>query len=221
MMFDGHWILSDELTSRQHESGTIFGLLMNGSFVEGKTQQLSTYSKKLIGKFVTRNGLYQFVGGQTQLIGGSWQFVEGRVDPQTFVFESGTWENGVFVRSGEVLNFGQEWMTSGGSWSTTSPSMVFNGELVNLDQIVYQQHESGTISGLIIDGAFVEGKRSFHIKGQRVLGKFYTRGGVYQFVGGQTQLVGGTWQFIEGRTNPQTLIFELGTWNNGVFTPSS
>lgn len=93
------------------------------------------------------------------MIGSSWQFVEGRVNPQTLIFENGSWQNGVFVRAGDVLNFGQGWTTSDQSWSTTGSSMVFDGKLINLDQVVYQQHESGTISGLIIDGAFVEGKK--------------------------------------------------------------
>ena len=41
--------------------------------------------------------MYQFIGGQTQQVGGIWQFIEGRLNQQTQVFESGTWNNGVFT----------------------------------------------------------------------------------------------------------------------------
>ena len=51
------------------------------------------------GHFITRNGVYQFIAGQTQLNAstGVWQFVEGRVNPLTMVFERGTWSDGQFV----------------------------------------------------------------------------------------------------------------------------
>ena len=39
MMFDGQWILSDELITQQHQSGTVFGLMINGIFVEGKSRK--------------------------------------------------------------------------------------------------------------------------------------------------------------------------------------
>lgn len=85
MMFDGHWIMTDTLTTMVDVNGnSISGLLIDNVFVEGR--------------FITRNGVYQFVAGQTQLntTTGVWQFVEGRVNPITLAFEPGTWSAGVF-----------------------------------------------------------------------------------------------------------------------------
>ena len=36
MVFDGHWLLSDELITEQRPFGTVSGLMINGVFVEGK-----------------------------------------------------------------------------------------------------------------------------------------------------------------------------------------
>jgi len=86
MIFDGHWIMTDTLMTMMDANGnSVSGLMINNQFVEGR--------------FITRNGIYQFVAGQTQLNSstGFWQFVEGRVNPVTMTFEVGTWNEGVFV----------------------------------------------------------------------------------------------------------------------------
>jgi len=87
MMFDGHWIMTDTpLTTMIDINGNnVSGLIIDAAFVEGH--------------FITRNGVYQFIAGQTQLNAstGVWQFVEGRVNPLTMVFERGTWSDGQFV----------------------------------------------------------------------------------------------------------------------------
>jgi len=61
-------------------------------------QQWQSTNQFVEGRFITRNGTYQFVAGQTQLnpSTGFSQFVEGRVDSSTG-FEAGTWSAGVFT----------------------------------------------------------------------------------------------------------------------------
>merc|ERR1711935_154689 len=85
MIFDGHWIMTDTLMTMMDANGnSVSGLMINNQFVEGR--------------FITRDGIYQFVAGQTQQNSstGNWQFVEGRVNPVTMVFEVGTWSSGIF-----------------------------------------------------------------------------------------------------------------------------